>query len=159
SLLYVSPSQINFVSPPGMSAGFSIIALYDGEKAVQAGVVQVFKTNPSIFTANANGAGVPSAVIVRVQGNSPGTYESVAQFDTAQNKYIPLPIDLGPESDSVFLSLFGTGWRGASTTREAIVKFFPDADELNPFEAPVQYVGKQPTIEGLDQINVLLPRT
>src|SRR5262249_17370020 len=134
-------------------------ALYDGEQAVRASVVQVSKTFPSIFSANATGDGVAAAVFLRVRGNSPGIYEAVAQFDPARNKYIPQPVDLGPESDSVFLSLFGTGWRGINSPLDVKVKFIPEADRQNPIEAPAQYAGKQPTIEGLDQINVLLPRT
>ena len=37
--------------------------------------------------------------------------EPLARYDTAQNRFVAVPIDLGPEGDQVFLSLFGTGWR------------------------------------------------
>jgi uncharacterized protein (TIGR03437 family) len=61
------------------------------------------------------------------------------------------PIDLGPASDKVYLILFGTGVRNAATASVSV-----DIEGLN---APVSYAGPQNGFEGLDQINVLLPRT
>jgi hypothetical protein len=48
---------------------------------------------------------------VRVRANGTQSIEPVAQFDQAQGRFVALPIDLGPETDQVFLVLFGTGLR------------------------------------------------
>ncbi|MCI0746677.1 MAG: hypothetical protein L0Y58_14850 [Verrucomicrobia subdivision 3 bacterium] len=90
-------------------------------------------------------------MITRVRPGNVQTVEPVAQFDEAQRRFITLPIDLGPETEFVVLSLFGTGWRQVDSARDVMVK-------IGGVECPVEYVGNQPTIEGLDQINVRLPR-
>lgn len=61
------------------------------------------------------------------------------------------PIDLGPETDEVFLVLFGTGIRGRSSLASVRVT-------IDGVEAPVEYAGPQGEFAGLDQVNVKLPR-
>src|SRR5262249_21173223 len=63
-----------------------------------------------------------------------------------QRKFVPLQIDLGPEAEFVVLTLFGTGWRQFGLLSNTKVT-------VGGVECPVEYVGKQPTFEGLDQIN------
>jgi len=58
------------------------------------------------------------------------------------------PIDLGPETDQVFLLLFGTGIRGGTN---ASIK-------IGGVDAEVAYAGAQGGLVGLDQVNVKLPR-
>src|SRR5262249_26837745 len=62
------------------------------------------------------------------------------------------PIDLGPAADQVFLILFGTGIRGRSGL--SAVTATVDGER-----AAVSYAGPQGEFDGLDQVNVLLPRT
>ncbi len=71
---------------------------------------------------------------------------------TAQNKFVATPIDLGPESDNVFLILFGTGLRNRSSLSGVSVK-------IGGVDAQVQYAGPQPIFPGLDQVNALIPRS
>jgi len=72
-------------------------------------------------------------------------------FDTAQNKFVAAPIELGPETDQVFLILFGTGvrWRSALTRVIATI---------NGVSAEVLFAGQQGFV-GLDQINLRIPRS
>ena len=62
------------------------------------------------------------------------------------------PIELGPESDQVFLELYGTGLRQ-----------HPGLDKVRAWiggtEVEVLYAGSQQTYAGLDQINVRIPRS
>jgi len=67
-------------------------------------------------------------------------------------QWVSIPIDLGPESDQVYLALFGTGWRFRSA--ESAVKV-----TIGVVEVPLLYAGLQPTLTGVDQINVRLPRS
>jgi uncharacterized protein (TIGR03437 family) len=60
-------------------------------------------------------------------------------------------IDLGPETDAVYLILFGTGWRGGGANSSVTVRI--DGEEV-----PVLYAGGQGEFVGLDQLNVRLPR-
>lgn len=152
-LLYVSPTQINYLTPAGLAPGVATFRLLDQNAAViNTELVEITGTAPGIFTANADGQGVPAAMIVRAQADGSQQYEPVMQFDETQRKFVPLALDLGSESELIVLALFGTGWRNTSSTSNVMVK-------IGGIECPVEYIGRQPTIEGLDQLNVRLPRT
>lgn len=155
-LLSVSPTQINFIMPPTNQneAGLrSVIVRDENNQVVSLGIPRIRLLAPGIFTANADGNGVPAAVIVRAQADGAQQYEPVAQFDPAQNRFVPLEIDLGTEAETIVLALFGTGWRYyPSTLLYVEVK-------IGGVNCPVEYLGRQPIIEGLDQLNVRLPRS
>ena len=152
-LLFVSPTQINFVVPAEVASGLATLALKDAsDQILGVSFITVLPVSPGIFTANADGQGVPAAVILRVRANGSQEYEPVAQFDATLRRFVPLALDLGPDSEFVVLSLFGTGWRQVRSIAEAEVT-------IGGVDCPVEYAGKQPTIEGLDQINVRLLRT
>jgi hypothetical protein len=89
---------------------------------------------------------------VRVKKDGSQVYEPVARYDLEQKKFIPLPIDLGPETDQVYLILYGTGIRLLPSPDGATVR-------IGDVDAPVTYVGAQGYFIGLDQINVKLPRS
>lgn len=155
-LFFVSPTQINYVIPAGLADGPAQVRVVDeSNNLIKVGLVEIGKLAPGIFTANADGVGVPAAVLLRVKPGDVRSYDPVAQFDAAQNKYVPFPIDLGPDDEILVLSLFGTGWRQVGA--ESAPRFIEAVG--NGFSAlcPIEYIGKQPTFEGLDQINVRLP--
>lgn len=85
------------------------IRVFNGEEMVAAGTLEITNLAPGLFIANANGQGVASAVALRVKGDGTQSYEPVAQYQN--NQFVCQPIDLGPESDQVFLVLYGTGLR------------------------------------------------
>lgn len=152
-LLLISPGQINYIVPSGLADGPAVITLNDESgRIINVGFTAISNVSPSIFTANSNGQGVPAAIITRVKPDNTQVFEPVAQFDEAQGRFVPIALDLGPESEFVVLSLFGTGFRQVGSIAEVEVK-------IGGVNCPVEYAGKQPTIEGLDQINVRLPRS
>jgi uncharacterized protein (TIGR03437 family) len=106
---------------------------------------------PGLFTANADGEGVGAALALRIKADGSQSYESVAQFDPAQNRFVARPIDFGPEGEQVYLVLFGTGIRHRSSLSSvrAVVGSRP---------AEVSFAGAQGDFVGVDQVNVLLPR-
>jgi uncharacterized protein (TIGR03437 family) len=114
--------------------------------------IQIAAVAPGLFTANANGQGVPAALALRVKADGTQSYESIVQFDQTQNRFVPLAIDLGPASEQVFLILFGTGWR----LRSALETVTCNIGEVS---AQVFYAGTQGGLAGLDQANVALPRS
>ena len=67
------------------------------------------------------------------------------------NRFVAVPIDLGPAGDEVYLILFGTGFRGRSALSAATVL-------AGGVTVPVQYAGNQGSLTGVDQLNLLLPR-
>lgn len=150
-LFFVSPGQINFQIPAGTAVGAATATVKSGDGVVSLSPLQIGLIAPGLFTANATGEGVPAAVVVRVKANNFQSFEPVARFDSTQNKFVPVPIDLGPASDQVFLILNGTGIRYRSSLSAVTVT-------LGGLDAQVSYAGPQNDFVGLDQINVRVPR-
>ena len=151
-LLYVSPTQVNYQIPAGTALGAATVTITSEGGSVSSGIVLIKPVAPSLFTANGDGQGVAAAVALRVKADGSRSYEEVVQFDAAQNRFIPRPIDLGPESDQVYLSLFGTVIRNRSSLSAVITT-------IGGAYAAVSFAGVQPYFEGLDQVNVLVPRS
>lgn len=150
-LFFVSPNQINYMLPVGTSAGVAAIAVLKGDSIVAAGTLPVTTVAPGLFSANSSGQGVAAAVALRVRANGAQVIEPLNRFDQEAGRFVPVPIDLGPEGEQVFLILFGTGFRGSSGL-EAVTATIGDE------EAEVLFAGAVAGLAGLDQANVRLPR-
>ena len=72
---------------------------------VSLGTAEIVATAPGLFAANSNGQGVAAAVALRVKANGAKSYDPVARYDETQKAFVCTPIDLGAESDQVFLIL------------------------------------------------------
>jgi uncharacterized protein (TIGR03437 family) len=116
-LFFVAPAQVNYLIPAGTAAGAATVVITSGDGKVSTGVVQIAAVAPGLFSANASGQGVASGVALRVKADGAQTYEPIARFDQAQNRFVAVPIDLGPATDQVFLILYGTGLRHQSNVR------------------------------------------
>ena len=152
SLFFVSPLQVNLLIPAGTAAGAATITLNPPFNAPVSAPVLIQPTAPALFTANADGTGVPSAFVLRIKADGALSYEPIVVFDEFQQRFTPLPIEFGAESDQVFLILYGSGWRNRSALSATTVRVAGVA-------LPPLYLGAQGSLVGLDQINVLLPRT
>jgi len=151
-LFFVSPGQINYQIPEGTAVGAATVTVTSGDGSISSEMVEIASVVPSLFAANASGQGVAAAVALRVRADGSQTYEPVAEFDAAQQRYVSRPIDLGPDTDQVFLILFGTGIRYRSSLA-AVAARVGDAG------AAVEFAGPQGEFVGLDQINLRLPRS
>ncbi|HKQ75859.1 MAG TPA: hypothetical protein VJ810_19345 [Blastocatellia bacterium] len=149
-LFFVSGSQINFAVPSGASPGNAIVTVTGaGGQTVINGTLIIDDVAPGLFAANSAGSGLAAAVALRVKADGSQVYEPVVRRDE-NNNLVAAPIDLGPETDQVYLILFGSGIRGNSNLRD--VRAFYGLRGL-----PVVFAGAQ-GLESLDQVNVLLPR-
>jgi uncharacterized protein (TIGR03437 family) len=148
-LFFVSPAQVNYLLPYETALGPATVTVTSGDGVVSSGAVQIAAVAPGLFTANGDGQGVPAAVALRVRPGATPSYEPVAQYDAAQRRFVPRPIDLGAANEQVFLILFGTGWRNA-----------PRANlQIGGVAAPVTFAGAAPGNPGVAQLNAALPRT
>ncbi len=151
-LFFVSPTQINFLMPEGLAAGTATVLVANGEGRLSAGTVTIAPVAPALFAANANGRDVPAAVVLRIKADGSQSYEPLAIFDQAQNKFVAAPIDLGSETDQVFFIGYGTGFRGRSSLGAVSVK-------IGGADCEVFFAGAAEGFFGLDQLNARIPRS
>lgn len=134
-LFFVAPTQVNFLIPGGTTTGSAVIEILSGDTTLSRGTVTLAATAPSLFTANASGAGAPAAVVTKDGVN----YSPAGNVDGTPNV-----LDVGD-----YLVLFGSGLRRASTTAMRIT--------IGGKDAPVLFNGAQGGYAGLDQINTQIP--
>jgi uncharacterized protein (TIGR03437 family) len=151
-LFFVSPGQLNYQIPIGVAAGSAIITYSGGDGSVSIGTERIEAVAPGLFAANSSGRGVAAAFAVRVKADGSQVSEPVARFDAAQNMIVAIPIDLGPATETVFLVLYGTGIRNRSAQSAVTVRIGGD-------DASVQYASVAPGFVGLDQVNMIIPRS
>ena len=158
-LSFVSDGQLNAHIPDGFPVGQETLLILRDGQAIGAALVNIRRVAPGIFTATGNGKGYAAALILRVRADGTRGYEPVVERNAA-GQIVPRPIDLGPEGESVYLVLFGTGLRYHSGTPGAPGNAV--RAEINlpnvAHSAPVSYAGEAPGLFGVDQINLLLPR-
>jgi len=140
-LYFASPTQVNYQMPPGTALGVATVTVTNADGVRYAASVEIAAVAPGLFSAAGTGQGVAAANVLRLKADGAQTYEPVTQ-----------PIDLDPETVQVYLLLYGTGIRGRSSL--GVVRL-----RIGGVELPVSYAGPQPEYPGLDQVNVLLPRT
>lgn len=150
-LFFVSEGQINFLMPAGLANGEATILVANADGRFARGTTTIARVAPALFSANANGEGVAAAVVLRLRADGSQSYEPVARFDQAQNKFVTVPIDLGAESDQVFLVAYGTGVRFRSSLGAVAAK-------IGGVDSQVLFAGAASGFSGLDQINVRLSR-
>jgi uncharacterized protein (TIGR03437 family) len=147
-LFYVSAEQINYQVPPGTATGLATVTVMSGDGYISRGTVQVEPVAPGCFTFDGS---LAAAYIVRVKAGGLQLNEPIAGLDPL-GRLAPIPIDLGPETDQVVLVMFGTGIRLRSGPAAVSAR-------VGGVAAPVLYAGPQPNYVGLDQVNLLLPRS
>lgn len=142
-LIYVSPSQINYVIPASVSPGAASVNVAYNGALIAAGQAAVESVSPSIFTWGANGQGLPAA-LTTVDGVR---YQSIANNDGSAR-----PISVGTTSQPTYLVLYGTGLRRRTSLGNSRVT-------IGGVAAEIGYIGSHPTFTGLDQVNVKLPQS
>ncbi|MCG3164086.1 MAG: hypothetical protein JMDDDDMK_05558 [Acidobacteria bacterium] len=150
-LFFVSPSQINYQIPPGAAVGPASVTVMNGAGVAAEGAAQIATVSPGLFTADASGQGLAFALVLRIKANGTQSYEPVAQYDAAQNRFVAVPIDLGPETDQVFLILYGTGFKFRSSLSTV-------SCAIGGESAEILFAGEAPGFVGLDQANMRLSR-
>jgi uncharacterized protein (TIGR03437 family) len=145
-LFFVAPSQINYLVPAGTVDGVATVTVSINNNPVSAGTMTIGRVAPGLISANANGQGVAAAVALRVSGSNQ-TFEPVARFDSGTNRFVPIPINMGPSADQIYLIMYGTGFR-----------FNPGLDKvrvtMGGVDIPVLFAGEAPGFVGLDQANL-----
>lgn len=147
AVLFSSAEQINFVVPAESAPGASRISVRDASGAeTHVATTELRRVAPALFSANASGKGAAAGLAIRLERDGSQTPIPVVQC-SGPLLCIAQRIEL-PDDRPVFLSLYGTGIRGAAGTVSVSV---------GGTVVPVMYAGPQGSFAGLDQINVRLP--
>lgn len=141
-LFAVSPEQVNFLIPAGTAPGAATVTIR-GTTPTSSGRVEVRAIAPALFSANGSGRGLAAAAALRIAAGGTRSDGLVTQPD-ADRGMIAALLDLSPENGEVYLSLFGTGLRGA--TRWAAT--------INGGMLPVVASAAHSEFAGLDQVNI-----
>jgi uncharacterized protein (TIGR03437 family) len=150
-LFFVAPTQVNYLVPAGTANGAATVTITSGDGTISVGTVNIVAVVPGLFTANASGTGLAAATALRIKANGMTSFEPIAQFDAAQGRIVPIPIDLGPDGELVYALLFGTAFRNNTG--------LPVSATIGGVNSMVQFAGPQGDFVGLDQANVLIPRS
>ena len=151
SLIYVSPSQINFVVPGSAAPGtVSVTVQAMSTGPALNGTMQVQNTGAAIFTANASGSG-PGSILNAV------TYAGPPFL-------VVTPANNGGD-ERTRLAVFATGLRYAGNPSHdpsvTNVAGAVNAQGMDPngnlYTFVVEYAGAAPGYFGLDQVNIVLP--
>jgi uncharacterized protein (TIGR03437 family) len=138
--------------PAGTANGVAVVKVTTSGGQTIQGATLVATVAPGMFSANASGKDVAAATALRVKGDNTQIYEQVTQYDATVSGFVPVPIDLGPETDQVILVLFGTGLRARSALSAVRVT-------IGGVDAQVLFADAQGAFDGLDQINARVPRS
>jgi uncharacterized protein (TIGR03437 family) len=113
-LFYVSPTQINFLVPPGIMPGSAVIVISAGGGNSLTSTMQALAAAPALFTANQNGSGVVAATAYRqVLSTHISSPVPVFQCQDPTVGCVSVPIQLGVDTP-VFVTFNATGLRGRS---------------------------------------------
>jgi uncharacterized protein (TIGR03437 family) len=151
-LFVVTRNQVNFLLDPETSPGIATATVYSGSRPIASGSLQVEPVAPALFSANGDGKGAVAGEAVRVRG-SVSSNEPLVRLSLENGRWTTAPIDLGSEGDLVFLTLYGTGFRGRKLNSSL-------DGTIGGVRVPVLYAGPQGSYRGLDQVNLgPLPRS
>jgi uncharacterized protein (TIGR03437 family) len=133
-----------------LQAGTASVKVTRSGSTVLTGSLTVASVSPGLYSGNGNGAGVAAALAERVSAS--GAVTPMSMFSCQSGVAVSClssTLELGGSTDTVHVSLYATGIRGARTV-QAFVAGQP---------ATLQYAGAQGEYQGLDQVNVVIPKT
>lgn len=151
-LYSVAPGQVGFLIPSGTAVGPGTIMITSPDGPVYTAPVDVATLAPALFSADSSGRGVAAATVQRVRSDGTQTVEAVARYDAKKGQWVAVPIDFGAATDQVYMALYGTGIRLRKALGDVTAR-------VGTLDLPVSFAGAHPDFPGLDQINVMLPRS
>jgi uncharacterized protein (TIGR03437 family) len=146
-LIYVSAGQVNFLVSAGVADGPAILTVQSGDGTISNADIQIAAVAPALFVLNSANLVAADALLVSADGTQ--TTEQI--YAVSSSAVVANPINLGSASDTLYLTLYGTGLRAAGTSGVQVT--------VGGTNAPVQFAGAQGGFAGLDQVNVILPHS
>lgn len=136
-LFFVSPRQINFYVPPGLTDGLHDVYASTPDGRTITGTMQVNRNSPGVFTIDASGAGQASCYWWVFRNGLPYNIYTIGTLNQHQFGAF----------DRLFLILFGTGINAGNATLR-----LGNGREYSSF-----YAGPQGILVGMSQVNIEVP--
>jgi uncharacterized protein (TIGR03437 family) len=138
-LFYVSASQVNYEIPAGTATGTATVSIQNQNGTAQTANIQIGNVSPGIFALNSSGL-VAAWVLPVTSAQQP--LQPVYQIASAA--VVPLPVNLAPSTEKVYLEMYGTGIRNANSVTATV----------GGLSVPVLFAGAAPGFAGEDQVNI-----
>jgi uncharacterized protein (TIGR03437 family) len=151
-LFYASPGQLNLLLPDGLSNGTATALITNDRNERSLATLEIVDTAPGLFTANGDGRGLAAGLVIYVDPDGSQRQSGTVRLNPDSGAFSAIPIELSREDQQVYLVLFGTGLRFRNQGSAVYVRIGGNL-------LPTIYAGSQGEYAGLDQINLLLPRT
>jgi len=144
-VIYAGDNQVNLFIPPGIATGpAELHVLLDGA-SVASNRIEIAPVSPGLFTI---GDGrLPAALAARY--TPAGEAVGVPVFTCANGACTAVPLHTGGDGETLVLTVFGTGWRTASGITA----------HIGSTALEVLFAGPQPETLGLDQANLIIPKS
>ena len=143
-IYFASPGQVNFVLPAGLATGTAVVTIMTSDGQSASTEIQIVPLAATIFMAEPSGIAVGYAV--RVDANNVQTTEPILTEQGGSFQEVPIDVSTG----DVYLILFGTGFDAPT---------FGVGAQIGNQDLTASYAGPQTQFPGLDQINILLPKS
>jgi len=148
-LTYSGPGQLNAFVPDESTIGDATFAVHRAGWPDAQVAVTIAGTSPGLFAMNSSG--LAAAYAVRNKLGSTQSWEPVFQTDQA-GQLVAKAIAFGSEDEDLALVFYGTGVCRKDRANTVTV-------HLGDLTMSADYAGRHVDYEGLDQINVRLPRS
>jgi uncharacterized protein (TIGR03437 family) len=159
-LLYVSPSRISFCVPSDLSAGDYELIVTSQQGYVSRGAVTIAPLAPGLFTADGSGTGAAAVMNAAGVGTTDGFNVLTPQQLGADKRTRLMLFATGLGSDAALDTDASNDVRldgGAMLANFAeSVSVEARTSDGRVFLLPVEFAGAQPSMAGVDQINVVL---
>jgi uncharacterized protein (TIGR03437 family) len=142
----VSANQVNYLIPDGTAPGIATVTIGSA-----SGAAQIDNVGPGLYSKSADGKGVAAANAAIYAADGSVVPQAVFQC-AAGSPCVSSPMDLGNPGDQLIVSLYGTGIRNNSGLQNATAM-------VGGSRATLLYAGAQPQYPGLDQVNLVIPRS
>ena len=141
-ILFVSPTQVNFLIPSDTRPGRYVLTI--GQASTELLITSVA---PGIFTVSGTGSGTPAMAVLAVRAD--GTTINIPTLMCSNGSCNAVPLAIPEDAQQVYFVLYGTGIRNAKSISAT----------LGPMTPEVLYFGESPQFAGVDQINLRIANT
>jgi uncharacterized protein (TIGR03437 family) len=138
-------ANVSYIVPAGTSNGLATVVVRSSDGYAGKGYLDVRTVAPAPFGLSP----YVSGYVVRVRDGAQ-TVES--SYELCRNGWWCLSVDMGAETDQVYLVILTTGLRNRSSLDNVKVL-------IGDVEVRAEYAGPQFERAGIDQINLKLPRS